>query len=69
MRIECTNVLDKAEIYYVERFGYTGSKFTLFLLCLWLLLYIYVIMKTICPPGYQNNGFVGTHALGHMMCG
>ena len=30
---------------------------------------IYVIMKTMCPPGYHNNGFVTTHALGHMMYG
>ena len=29
--------------------------------------YIYVIMKTLCPPGYHHNGFVATHALGHMM--
>ena len=28
---------------------------------------IYVIMKTMCPPGYHYNGFVATHALGHMM--
>ena len=28
---------------------------------------IYVIMKTMCPPGYHQNGFVATHALGHMM--
>ena len=26
-------------------------------------------MKTMCPPGYQHNGFVATHALGQMMCG
>ena len=30
---------------------------------------IYVIMKTICPPGYQYNGFVATHAPGHMKYG
>ena len=24
-------------------------------------------MKTMCPPGYDHNGFVATHALGHMM--
>ena len=30
---------------------------------------IYVIMKTMCPPGYHHNGFVATHALGHMMHG
>ena len=30
---------------------------------------IYAIMKTMCPPGYHHNGFVATHALGHMMYG
>ena len=24
-------------------------------------------MKTMCPPDYLHNGFVATHALGHMM--
>ena len=24
-------------------------------------------MKTMCPPGYHHNGFVATHALGHML--
>ena len=24
-------------------------------------------MKTMCPPGYYHNGFVATHALGHMI--
>ena len=28
---------------------------------------LYVIMKTMCPTGYHHNGFVATHALGHMM--
>ena len=28
---------------------------------------VYAIMKTMCPPGYHHNGFVATHALGHMM--
>ena len=23
-------------------------------------------METVCPPGYHLNGFVATHALGHM---
>ena len=23
-------------------------------------------MKTMCPPGYHHNGFVATHAFGHM---
>ena len=31
--------------------------------------YINVIMKTMCPPGYHHNGFVATHALGHIMYG
>ena len=30
---------------------------------------MYVIMKTMCPPGYHHNGFVATHALGHIMYG
>ena len=24
-------------------------------------------MKAMYPPGYHHNGFVATHALGHMM--
>ena len=32
-------------------------------------IYIYAIMKTMCPPGYFHNGFVETHALGHMIYG
>ena len=24
-------------------------------------------MKTMCSPGYHHNGFVATHAFGHMM--
>ena len=27
---------------------------------------LYAIMKTMCPPGYHHNGFVATHALGHI---
>ena len=30
---------------------------------------IYAIMKAMCPPGHHRNGFVATHALGHMMNG
>ena len=29
--------------------------------------YIYVIMKTMCPPSYHHNGLMASHALGHMM--
>ena len=28
---------------------------------------INVIMKTMCPLRYHHNGFMATHALGHMM--
>ena len=30
-------------------------------------IYIFAIMKTMCPPGYHHNGFAATHVLGHMM--
>ena len=31
-------------------------------------IYIYIsIMKIMCAPGYHQNGFVATYALGHMM--
>ena len=30
-------------------------------------IYIYAIMKTMCPPGYHPNNFVATHTLGYMM--
>ena len=30
---------------------------------------IYVIMKTMCPPGYHHSDFVASHALGQMMYG
>ena len=30
---------------------------------------IYAIMKTMYPLGYHHNGFVATHALGHVMYG
>ena len=36
---------------------------------IYIYIYIYVIMKRMCPPGYHHNGFVATHALGHMMYG
>ena len=34
-------------------------------------MYIYAIMKTMCPSGYHHNdfGFVATHEFGHMMYG
>ena len=30
---------------------------------------IYVIIKTMCPPGFLHNEFLGTHTLEHMMYG
>ena len=27
----------------------------------------YVIMKTMCPPGHHQSGFVATQAFGHMI--
>ena len=36
---------------------------------IYIYIYIYAIMKTKCPPGYHHNGFVLTHAFGHMICG
>ena len=36
---------------------------------IYMYIYIYEIMKTMCPPSYHHNGFVATHALGHMMYG
>ena len=32
-------------------------------ICIRYIYYIYVIMKTVCPPGYHHNGFVATHVL------
>ena len=32
-----------------------------------LYVYIYAIIKKMCPPSYHHNDFVATHALGHMM--
>ena len=29
--------------------------------------YVCVIMKTVCSPSYHHNGFVATHALGHII--
>ena len=36
---------------------------------MYIYIYIYVSMKTMCSPGYHHNGFVATHAFGHMMHG
>ena len=35
-------------------------------LSIYTYIYIYAVMKTICPPGYHHNGFVATHALAHV---
>ena len=33
---------------------------------IYIYIYIHAIIKTICPSCYHDNGFVATHALGHM---
>ena len=30
-------------------------------------MFIYVIMKTMYPPGYHHNDFLATHALMHLL--
>ena len=42
---------------YIIQYIYRRSKMSI----------IYVIMKTMFPPGYRQNGFVANHVLGHMM--
>ena len=34
---------------------------------IYIYIYIFVTIKTMCPTGYHHSGFVGTHALGHIM--
>ena len=34
---------------------------------LWIKNYVYEIRKAIFPPGSHHNGFVASHALGHVM--
>ena len=41
-------------------------------MCIYIYIYIYIytyIYVCVCPPSYHHNGFVATHALGHMMYG
>ena len=59
-KIELMNVLGKSG-------GLFPHSFNLILRSSKASKLIYVIMKTMCPPGYHHNGFVATHALGHMM--
>ena len=48
---------------YIYMYIYNRSKMSIIL----IYIYIYAIMKTMCSPGYHHNGFVATHAFGHMM--
>ena len=34
--------------------------------CMYVYIYIYAIMRTMCPPGH-HNGSVATHAFEHMI--
>ena len=50
--------------------GSMRDNIAIFILCyifIYIYIYIYEIVKTMCPPGYHHNGFVATHALGHMI--
>ena len=38
-------------------------------ICIYIYICNYVIMKTMCSPGYHHNGFMVTHTLEHMMYG
>ena len=40
-----------------------------YIIIYWYILLSNVIMKTMCPPGNHHNGFVATHAFGHLMYG
>ena len=48
-----------------------GNTYIHIYICMYIYIYIYIyiyaIMKTMCTPGYHHNGFLATHALGHMM--
>ena len=46
-------------IYILYKYTQIGNS------CI-LLYNIYAIMKTICFPSHRSNGFVATHALGHI---
>ena len=48
---------DTIRTLYIIQYIYRRSKMSI----------IYVIMKTMFPPGYHHNGFVANHVLGHMM--
>ena len=53
-------------IFNIYTYTYTSIDLHKYM-CIHINMYIYAIMKTMCPPGYHHNGFVATHALGHMM--
>ena len=44
-----------------------GYIYIYFIIYIYIYIYIHVIMQTMCPSGYHHNGFVASHALGHMM--
>ena len=52
--------------YIYFEYKYIRYVFTLYIHVIHIYMYIYVPMKTMCPPGYHHNGFVATHALGYM---
>ena len=76
-----TSILAKLSTWYFEYFGdiscsllvnpsHTDESWEVLKTCLWIYIYIYIIMKRMWTPGYHHNGhneFMATHALGHMM--
>ena len=59
-------------IYYINNiYIYNFIFFILYIIYnnIYIYIYIYIIMNTMCPSSYHHNGFVATHALGHMMYG
>ena len=53
------HMIYSACITYIYKYTQIGNS------CI-LLYNIYAIMKTICFPSHCSNGFVATHALGHI---
>ena len=78
-----SHYLEVADNYNKEKVIVTTKTFPLFQSqCSWIVIHntqtavilqkqdehnIYVIVKTMCPPGYHHNGFAAIHAVGHMM--
>ena len=49
---------------YIHIYVYISIHTHIYIYIYYIYMYIY---KTMCPSGHHQNGFVTTHALGHMM--